>query len=151
MCFNRIIAPYHCAIYCISEGNFTSKALFAPFIVPNQSNPFSVFTKNIIILVFSKLDPADVVDLYDLSKYISMLLEQSNITVMQTNDLLFSQRVNLDDKFAKIDAIGVPYSLVLDAESLRTGLMKLRNRDTTLFETIHICHLIEYLPKIFQP
>lgn len=80
-----------------------------------------------------------------------MLLEQSNITVMQTNDLLFSQRINLSEQFAKIDAIGIPYSLVLNADSLRTGFMKLRNRDTTLFETIHICHLTDYLPKIFQP
>lgn len=78
-----------------------------------------------------------------------MLLQQSNISVIQTNNLLHSPRTNLDDQFNRIDAIGIPFSLVLDGESLRMGFVRLRNRDTTLLETIHICQLTDYLAKIF--
>lgn len=95
-------------------------------------------------------DPSDVIDLYDLSRYISMLLQECNIEVLHSEDILFPQKTNIDDEFNKIDSIGIPYSLILDVESLNTGLMKLRNRDTTLSETIHISFLTEYLSKIFK-
>lgn len=66
------------------------------------------------------------------------------------DDCQFSDLSALDQKQSEMDAIGVPYSLVIDAESLKTGFMKLRNRDTTLSETIHISYLNDYLPQIFQ-
>lgn len=79
-----------------------------------------------------------------------MLLEASNIKVLHSQDILLPQKINIDDEFNKIDSIGIPYSLLLDAESLNTGLMKLRDRDTTLSETVHISFLTEYLSQIFK-
>lgn len=95
-------------------------------------------------------DSATTQELRELVKYISMLLERSNISVFNLDDFQFSDISALDQKHGEMDAIGVPYSLVVDAESIQTGFLKLRNRDTTLYETIHITYLKDYLPQIFQ-
>lgn len=79
-----------------------------------------------------------------------MLLQRSDISILTTEDCHFSEKSALEHKFNEMDAIGVPYEIVVDSESLKTGFMKLRNRDTTLSETIHISYLSDYLPKIFQ-
>lgn len=89
-------------------------------------------------------------DLEELGKYVKMLLERSNIIVFNLSNHIFDKNSTLESKYNEMDAIGVPYGLILDEESLIAGLMKLRNRDTTLFETIHISHLKDYVPKIFQ-
>lgn len=79
-----------------------------------------------------------------------MLLQRSNISILDANNCHFVENTALQQKFIEIDAIGIPYGIWLDSDSLKTGFMKLRNRDTTLSETIHISHLTGYLPKIFQ-
>lgn len=89
-------------------------------------------------------------DLKELAKYVSLLLRRSNISILDATDCHFVEDTALQRQFNQMDAIGIPYGIVLDSDSLKTGFMKLRNRDTTLSETIHISHLIEYLPKIFQ-
>lgn len=89
-------------------------------------------------------------DLNDLAKYIQMLLNRSKITTFHLVDHSFDDQSALDSKFNETDAIGIPYGLILDEISLQNGFMKLRNRDTTLSETIHISQLNHYVPKIFQ-
>lgn len=79
-----------------------------------------------------------------------MLLQKSQITVLSTDDFQFFENLSLQQKCSEMDAIGVPYELILDSDSLKTGFMKLRNRDSTLSETIHISYLNDYLPQIFQ-
>lgn len=79
-----------------------------------------------------------------------MLLERSNISILNTDGCQFSDNSALEQKYNEMDAIGVPYGIILDEDSLTTGFMKLRNRDTTLAETIHISYLKDYLPQIFQ-
>uniref|UniRef100_A0A1I8PJ25 Anticodon-binding domain-containing protein n=1 Tax=Stomoxys calcitrans TaxID=35570 RepID=A0A1I8PJ25_STOCA len=48
----------------------------------------------------------------------------------------------------KSDCLGIPYTIIVENDSLKTGLLKLRNRDTSLAETIHISDLPLYLIKI---
>lgn len=79
-----------------------------------------------------------------------MLLERSNISILNSDGCQLSDETALEQKCNEMDAIGVPYGIILDEDSLKTGFMKLRNRDTTLAETIHISYLKDYLPQIFQ-
>lgn len=79
-----------------------------------------------------------------------MLLERSNISILNSDGCQLSDSSSLNQKYLEMDAIGVPYGIILDENSLETGFMKLRNRDTTLAETIHISYLKDYLPQIFQ-
>lgn len=103
---------------------------------------------NFFLINFSDASIAN--DLEDLEKYIKLLLEKSNISVFNLKEHTFCDKTALELKYIEMDAIGIPYGIILNEESLRTGLMKLRNRDTTLSETIHISYLNDYLPKIFQ-
>lgn len=89
-------------------------------------------------------------ELEDLKKYISMLLKRSNISVLSSLERHCSHLTDLESKYTEMDAIGVPYGIILDTNSLKTGLIKLRNRDTTIAETMHISYIQDYLPKIFQ-
>lgn len=139
MCLHRKIAPYQCSVFSISNGMMEYSSQFYLFL------PIKCHLKFI-----SFIDASTSQDLSDLLKYISMLLERSQISVLNLDDCQLSDSTALDQKHREMDAIGVPYSLVIDSESLRTGFMKLRNRDTTLSETIHISYLKDYLPQIFQ-
>lgn len=58
--------------------------------------------------------------------------------------------MDLESKYLHDDSIGVPYGILLEPDSLVTGFFKLRNRDTTLLETVHISQLESYLLKIFN-
>lgn len=79
-----------------------------------------------------------------------MLLNRSKITTFDFVDRSFDNESALDSKFNETDTIGIPYGLILDEISLQNGFMKLRSRDTTLSETIHISQLNDYVPKIFH-
>lgn len=87
----------------------------------------------------------------DLTKYIRLILQQAGISTVMENDLHFVKDVAaLDGQFNNADGIGIPYVLIVDNESLETGFLKLRNRDTTISEKIHLSDLPQYLMDIFQ-
>lgn len=96
------------------------------------------------------LDPSTTSDLKDLAKYVSLILQRCQITILQSNDNHFSDSFALEQKYHEMDTIGIPYSIIVNSDSLQNGFMQLRNRDTTLSETIHINSLKDYLPQIFQ-
>ena len=55
-----------------------------------------------------------------------------------------------DEDLTYYDSLGIPYIVTVDKQSTKTGLIKLRSRETTLYETIHISDIPNYLLKIFQ-
>lgn len=72
----------------------------------------------------------------------NLRLYDEHIHVNNLSD--FEKSIELFDK------LGVPYALVVDDESIKSGLIKLRSRDTTLFETIHISDIPNYILSIFK-
>lgn len=96
------------------------------------------------------IDPEVQKELKQLTTYISMLLQRSDISVLSSAEYHCTKPLDLEGKYHEMDKIGVPYGIILDEESLKTGLLKLRNRDTSLAETIHISSIPDYLPKIFR-
>lgn len=92
----------------------------------------------------------DCIDLQDLTKYIQMLLTRSGISTYIYHDkLLSTDEDNENERIAQLDNMGVPYVLLLNSVSLKQGFLQLRNRDTTLCETIHISDVPAYLLDIF--
>lgn len=79
-----------------------------------------------------------------------MMLKKHRVSIFNENDSAFTVRSDLEQKFTEMDSIGIPYGLILDEGSLQNGLMKLRCRDTTLCETIHISYLPDYFLQIFR-
>jgi DNA polymerase gamma 2 len=87
----------------------------------------------------------------DLARYIELLIAESEPKIKVLND---SKTRSYDEgEFKKqcafYDKIGVPYNILLDKKSLDEGFMKLRNRNTTLSEKIHLSDVTNYLTKIF--
>ncbi|XP_055911779.1 DNA polymerase subunit gamma-2, mitochondrial [Eupeodes corollae] len=89
-------------------------------------------------------------DLTDLSTHISNVIRKLGISTLNLQKCHTNNRDTLLTEICQMDRIGVPYCIILQSDTLRTGLMKLRSRDTTLSETIHITDVSNYLQKIFN-
>ncbi|CAD6997175.1 unnamed protein product [Ceratitis capitata] len=89
-------------------------------------------------------------DLEDLCLHIQYILSRSGLRIMGENILFTNSLQELESEIFKCDNLGVPYLLIISESSLHNGLLKLRNRDTTLEETIHISDLPNYLLQIFS-
>ena len=90
-------------------------------------------------------------DLIDLARYIELLVHQTDpkIEILNESKALIRNEEELRNCFEKFDQIGIPYAIILDENALQQGLFKLRNRNTTLSETIHLNDVTDYLIKIF--
>ncbi|KAJ6639583.1 DNA polymerase subunit gamma-2, mitochondrial [Pseudolycoriella hygida] len=101
-------------------------------------------------IVTSVTDQGNLVELQDLARYITSLLRRSNISTLNAPKYLISEDGALGVALEEMDNIGVPYGILLDEGSLKNGLLQLRNRDTTISETIHLSDVPDYLSKIFR-
>ncbi|XP_065077484.1 DNA polymerase subunit gamma-2, mitochondrial-like isoform X1 [Ochlerotatus camptorhynchus] len=100
------------------------------------------------IICLSEADPSQLEELRDLAKHLSNVLRKANITVLDCSSQNGSSERSLNKQLRHLDSIAVPYSLLLQEQSLQNGLFQLRSRDTTISETIHISDLPDYLLKI---
>ncbi|KAL5276013.1 hypothetical protein ACFFRR_001689 [Megaselia abdita] len=62
----------------------------------------------------------------------------------------FKDSSDLERLIRTKDYIGIPFDVIVEDEALNSGLLKLRNRDTTISELIHISSLSDYLVKILN-
>lgn len=90
-------------------------------------------------------------DLEDLARYIELLMEKTDPKLKVLNELQTRNYSDeqLGEQLTTYDEIGIPYSIVLNEKALENGLLELRNRNTTLTETIHLSDVTNYLIKIF--
>lgn len=89
-------------------------------------------------------------DLKDLCLHINNVLSGSGLRLKQENMIFTECYHKLDDELYKCDSLGIPYAVIINESSLQNGLLKLRSRDTTLEETIHISDFPTYLLQIFS-
>lgn len=84
-------------------------------------------------------------DLIDLARLIELLIREtdSSIEVLNVGE---KQSESCDN----LDQIGIPYDIVLEESALEHGILKLRNRNTTLSESIHLSDIPSYLIKIIK-
>lgn len=93
----------------------------------------------------------DRVDFLDLAKFCRLLIEGAGMSVLlekAATEYVVTTKAEVDEVCDRMDKFGVPYVLILNAESLKTGMMRLRSRDTTLAETIHLSDIPEYLTQL---
>ena len=77
-------------------------------------------------------------DVVGLSRYVELLLLKENIEVLVGSDL------------QTFDDLGVPYVLVVDKTSLNNGVIKIRDRESTWHEQIHLAHVVPRMVKLYQ-
>lgn len=80
-------------------------------------------------------------DLNDLARFVELLVTETEPRI---------ETLRTTDDFETLDSIGIPYAIILDEKALESGLFKLRSRNTTLSETIHLSDVNNYLVKIFN-
>ena len=90
-------------------------------------------------------------DLTRLGTYVSHEIRSRNLSVYYSNGLLKSFNDNaIETQIGYFDSIGIPMCLVLNADTLKTGMAKLRNRDTSITEEIHLSELKDRLEKWYS-
>lgn len=89
--------------------------------------------------------------LNDLAKYIELMVAdvEPKIKVLNILKPRTYDEMELIKQCSIYDHIGVPYNILIDDVSLNEGFLKLRNRNTTLSEKIHLSDVPNYLIKIF--
>lgn len=137
MAIHRKLAPYQCAFYCFAEGFYRKCS--------------QMWLSSIIKIEFFRIpDDSILSQLKQLARLLQLILEKAGVTTLDLSKCEFKNKTDLDQTHFRHDAIGIPYSVLLDARSLETGFLKLRNRDTTIHETVHISRIEAYLVKIFN-
>ncbi|XP_067620343.1 DNA polymerase subunit gamma-2, mitochondrial isoform X2 [Eurosta solidaginis] len=76
--------------------------------------------------------------------------ERAGLRLLNETQIFTKSQDELDAELEKCDNLGIPYTLIIRDSTLKNGLLKLRSRDTTLEETIHISDLPDYLLQIFN-
>ncbi|CAO1392004.1 unnamed protein product [Diamesa tonsa] len=91
-------------------------------------------------------------ELSDLARYIELTINEKDPSINVLNELSHKNlnQKQLNSHFEEFDKIGIPYTIILDETVLKNGLFKLRNRNTTISETIHLSDVGNYVIRIFN-
>ncbi|XP_017056697.1 DNA polymerase subunit gamma-2, mitochondrial [Drosophila ficusphila] len=90
-------------------------------------------------------------DLADLCLHLKHVIHLAGLRLREGTGFASAKNTSqLKDHLLESDMLGVPYTLVLNEQTLKNGLMQLRSRDTRLAETIHISDVPDYLLNIFK-
>ncbi|XP_063915964.1 DNA polymerase subunit gamma-2, mitochondrial [Zophobas morio] len=86
-------------------------------------------------------------ELKDLALYICRQLRKNHVSCLL---LPSSYKSTLDSQWRQYDQTGIPYNVLLNENTLKTGIAQLRSRDTTLKEQVHVTDLPDYVEKLFK-
>lgn len=114
----------------------------------NLSDDYTAFHRRSAPYQLALIVNEPTADLIDLARYIELLMKgtEPEIEIFNAADA----KIVIKEELQKLDEIGIPYAIMLDQDSLESGLLKLRNRNTTLSETIHLSDVTNYVIKIFN-
>lgn len=117
----------------------------------NLSDDYTAFHRRSAPYQLAIIAEEPTKDLIDFARYVELLIHDTDdsIEVLNNSKLKIGDQAHLEKQLEQLDCIGIPYTLLLDQQTLEQGLFKLRNRNTTLSETIHISDVTNYLIKIF--
>ncbi|GIX85524.1 DNA polymerase subunit gamma-2, mitochondrial [Caerostris darwini] len=101
-----------------------------------------------VSLALEDTDAEHLKKLKNVVNHLTKELKESGINVLPESNSCFSDPIHLN--FEKCDEMGIPYIIVLNENSLQTGIAGLRNRDTTLQEEVHITELSSKLSKYLK-
>ncbi|XP_067140530.1 DNA polymerase subunit gamma-2, mitochondrial [Centruroides vittatus] len=95
------------------------------------------------VVIASPASVGNATKVRDLTDYIMMELKKGGITVFPNPDL--NTPASLEFQFARFDEMGIQYSVIINDNTLKTGIIGLRNRDTNLKEQVHVTELKDFL------
>lgn len=133
------IAALGVLIDAIDSSDETESLLLHRKIAPHQ-----------LALFCYPADQENLPDLQDLARLVTISTRKVGISTLNLPKCSTISQKEFSREISRMDQLGVPYSVILNDESLRSGLLKLRSRDTTLSETIHLTDIPRYLLKIYS-
>ncbi|XP_068084430.1 DNA polymerase subunit gamma-2, mitochondrial [Anabrus simplex] len=86
-------------------------------------------------------------ELSQLALYLTRELRSCGILTLLLPDVA---KKSLESQFIRNDELGIPYTAVLNDSSLKTGIIGLRSRDTTLKEQLHCSDLKLYMERLLK-
>lgn len=107
------------------------------------------FQCSVLCLHSAAADSSSSSNLLDLAKYVRMLISRAGISTYMSEKDYCTNETAQNRRIEHFDRIGIPYVLLIGAECLEQGFLRLRNRDTTISETIHLSDVPNYLLDIF--
>jgi len=88
-----------------------------------------------------------------LSTYLTLLLEREKIDVFdpkkQTDKCAKTRGEQFFNAYEAADAFGVPHLIVITPESLKDGVVSIRDRETAWFEQIHIADIADRFARTY--
>ncbi|KAL5019210.1 hypothetical protein ScPMuIL_004932 [Solemya velum] len=84
-------------------------------------------------------------ELQEVWKYVTRELQGGYLQVLHTQD-----GQSLETHFNRNDQLGIPFTVVVNDNTLDNGAVSVRNRDTTLKEQVHITQLKDSLLRYFR-
>lgn len=131
--------------------------LFFLFLIFDFPFEIEIDFNSILLLLFVVLFNLEKYqDLFDLRSHLMCVLKRAGLRVYDPGQLpelvtIYRDRDGHVDSLTMADGLGIPYDILIDEkESLTTGFLKLRSRETTLSEIIHITDIPDYLLQIFR-
>ncbi|CAH1116035.1 unnamed protein product [Phaedon cochleariae] len=100
-----------------------------------------------ISFALSGSNQASLAELNDLAMYLCKQLRSNHISTLFIPN---SSRLTLDSQYQQYDQLGIPYTVLLNGNTLKNGIISLRSRDTTLKEQIHVTELVPYVEKLYR-
>ncbi|CAH1999452.1 unnamed protein product [Acanthoscelides obtectus] len=100
-----------------------------------------------ISFAVSGTNAVSISELSDLALYLSRQLRSNHISTLL---LPSTSKHSLEAQYKQYDQLGVPYTAVLNENTLKDGILYLRSRDTTLKEQVHVTSLVTYIEQLFK-
>ncbi|XP_055938371.1 DNA polymerase subunit gamma-2, mitochondrial-like [Argiope bruennichi] len=101
-----------------------------------------------VSLAVEETDADNFKKLKNVINHLTKELKQNGIDVLPESDFKLNQTIKTT--FERCDEMGIPYIIVLNENSLQTGIAGLRSRDTILQEQVHITELAAKLVKYLK-
>ncbi|KAL4239830.1 polymerase (DNA directed) [Mactra antiquata] len=79
----------------------------------------------------------------EVTTYIGRELRKNGLQIIDTQD----RETSFNKQIARHDEMGIPFTVIVDDSTIDTGAIRLRNRDTTIKETLAINKLVHYVTR----
>nr|CAD7430890.1 unnamed protein product [Timema monikensis] len=100
-----------------------------------------------VIRVSFSLASATSEELSQLATYLTRQLRKAGVSTLLLPDVA---KRSQESQFLRNDEMGVPYTAVLNDNTLKTGILGLRSRETTLKEQVHVSELESHVGLLLR-
>ncbi|KAK6643115.1 hypothetical protein RUM43_004618 [Polyplax serrata] len=86
-------------------------------------------------------------NLKELAMLLAKKMRKCGISVLMLSDMCTN---TIERQMLRNDALGIPYTVLLNENTLKDGIIDIRSRDTTLREQSHVSLVVSYLEKLIK-